>query len=160
MPQELRFNLPPEGYEDYSSDSIHDVRLARLTKADDLLTVLVGIKKIFKYAAGLKEIYPNSILVGKPNISLPEHVTTVSAKIIDSLESKIREQFPDRKLLRTIAVYPYPVPEKNGVCNHTMVRIAIGTTDRINSEIDNFIGKFGQEISEIYTVKSIKENLY
>ena len=101
MPQEFRFNLPPEGYEDYSTNQIRDVRLARLTKQDDLLTVLVGLKKIFKYASSLKEIYPNSILVGKPNISQPENVSTVAAKIIESLETKIREAFPDKKLLKT-----------------------------------------------------------
>jgi hypothetical protein len=156
MPQDFRFNLPPKGYEDNPLDSTKDVRLARITKQDDLVTVLVGLKKSDKRASNLREIYPNSILVGRRNISVPENVSTVAGKIIDSLENKIRDEFPDKKILENIVIFPYPVPERDGVCNHTVIRITIGTLDRVNTDVDAFIGKFGDEISEIYTVKSIK----
>ena len=156
MPEDLRFNLPPKGYEDSPLDSDKDVRLARLTKQDDLITVLVGLKKINKRAANLKEIYPNSILVGRRNISIPENVATVANKIIESLENKIKDEFPDRKILENIVVFPYPVPVRDGVNNHTVIRITIGTTDRVNTDVDAYIGDFGNGISNIYTVKSIK----
>jgi hypothetical protein len=157
MPQDLRFNLPPWGYEENQMDSSKDVRLGRLTKQDDLTAVLVGLRKAHKNARGLKEIYPNSILVGRRNLSLPDNVSTVSAKIITALRKRIKEEFPDEKVLETIAIFPYPVPESEGVCNHTVVRITVGTNDRINLDVDACIGRFGDEISEIYTVKSIKE---
>jgi len=157
MPQDLRFNLPPWGYDDSAQvDSLKDVRLGRLTRQDDLITVLVGLKKAHKNAAKLKEIYPNSILVGRRNISIPDNVSTVARKIIKSLQARIKESFPDVKTLETIAIFPYPVPESDGVCNHTVIRITVGTTDRVNVEVDACIGRFGEEISDIYTVKSIK----
>ena len=156
MPQDLRFNLPPWGYEENQLDSSKDVRLARLTKQDDLVAVLVGLNKTYKIEEKLKEIYPNSILVGRRNVSLPENVSTVAGKIIKALQNRIKEEFPDIKLLETIAIYPYPVPESEGVCNHTVIRITIGTTDRVIPDVDASIGRFGNEISDIYTVKSIK----
>jgi hypothetical protein len=156
-PQDLRFNMPPWGYDEENLlDSTKDVRLGRLTKQDDLMAVLVGLKKTHKNAANLKEIYPNSILVGRRNISLPENVSTVAGKIIKALENKIKEEFPDIKILETIAIFPYPVPESEGVCNHTIMRITIGSTDRINLDVDACIGRFGNGISDIYTVKSMK----